>query len=74
MPTAPRSRAAALRYKKSKIKQIVLAYRHPDYAIVAAAAEAAHQPVATFIKDAVRQRIQRDQQQPPEEAAPAPDA
>ncbi len=56
-------RAAALRYRQKSQHAISLAYRKKDYdEIVAPAAARAGVPVATFIKMAVLEKVERDKE------------
>ena len=46
-----------MKYQKEKIKRVQVNYQLDDYNKVKAAADAANQPIATYIKQAVQARI-----------------
>ena len=50
---------ATLKYQKKTYKRIPLDVRHEDYERLAQAAADAGEPVATYIKNAVRERMER---------------
>lgn len=50
---------ANLKYIKNHVKQVNLMYKREDYEPVAQAAADAGEPVATYIKNAVRERMER---------------
>lgn len=50
---------ASMKYKKRSIKQVNLEYKLEDYEPIAQAAADAGEPVATYIKNAVRERMER---------------
>lgn len=60
MPYNDAAREAAYRYKAAKIKRVPLDMQIDDYDALKAAASCAGQAVNAYIKQAVRERMERD--------------
>ena len=57
------SKKAVLKYEKEKMKRIVLKYTIEDYQnIIRPAVDKSGMPTATFIKQAVTEKIERDKE------------
>lgn len=65
MPYNESNKAAALKYKAVKIKRVPLDMQLSDYETLKAAAERAGEPVNTYIKRAIRQRMDCGEPEPP---------
>lgn len=50
---------ATMKYQKEACKRVQVVYKNEDYAEVAQAAADVGEPVATYIKNAVRERMER---------------
>ena len=53
---------ASKKYKAVKIKRVPLDMQIEEYAVLQAAAEAAGEKVNTYIKNAIRQRMEKESQ------------
>ena len=54
------SKKADLKYKKEKTRGILIRYRNEDYDRISGAIKKSGLPVATFIKHAINEKIERD--------------
>ena len=61
MATSDAQKRANLKYKSTKLKRISLTYRKEDFdKIIQPAVDASGMPLNTFIKQAVQEKIDRD--------------
>lgn len=60
MPYSDAAKRATYKYHAAKIKRIPLDVKATDYETIKAASDRAGQPVNTYIKQAIQERLTRD--------------